>query len=416
MRSIRFALLVLSLWAAGDALAITEDWEAGKAAYADGDFESALVYFEAARDAGLDSPAVYYNIAVSQFRLGHFQDSGRTFELIAQRFAKMRGLAEYNLGLVALRLGDQDQARLHFLRALDSSTADPGLRVLASRQLDVAEPGSRPTSAWSGVVGLRVGTDDNVTLRDEAGLPVGTTTDSPLVDGFVSVSGPWQRGGGLRAEATAYMARYADAGEFDQSEFEGRVVYDWRPSGWRIQFGIQAGVGGVGGKSFDRKTGLHTRLVRPLASNSLLDLSYQYDRVNEARDVYAGIAGSRHRVGLSYLWYRDNHRFRVRYLAETNDRQDPGVSPRRKRIGLDYRKLPFVGFGYEAGIDLRESNYHDLLTPRKEELTSLRGAFTYTLRNRWRLQLELAHSSNDSSDRVFAYDRKRVTLGAMRNF
>lgn len=409
-------LFVAALWAASASLAVADDWETGKAAFAAGDFELALEYFETARDAGLDSPAVHYNIAVTQFRLGNYEDAGKTFELIARRFAQMRALAEYNLGLVALRLDNPDQARVHFLRARESASADPGLRLLASRQLGMTEPEPRPASAWSGVVGLRIGNDDNVTLRDEAGLPVGTTTDSPLIDGFVSVSGPWQRDGGLRAEATAYMARYADAGDFDQSEIEGRVVYDWRPPGWRIEFGMQASAGGVGGKSFDRKTGLNARVIRPLSSSSVLDLGYQYDRVNEADDIYAGIAGARHRVSLNYLWYQDDHRIRVRYVAETNDRQDPGVSPRRKRIGIDYRRLPSAGFGYEAGIHLRDSNYHDLTTPRKEELTTLRGALTYTLQNPWRLQLELLHSNNDSSDGSFAYDRNRVTLGAIRSF
>jgi len=413
----RFVWLVLLIGAASAAVAATDDdWEAGRTAYAAGDYESALVFFQTAHAAGLDSPAVHYNIAVTQFRLGRYQDAGRTFELIAQRFPKMRGLAEYNLGLVALRLAEEDRAVAHFRRAYQLSSANPKLRALASQQLGSAAPRSRPTPVWSGVVGLRAGNDDNVTLRDEAGLPMGTTTDSPLVDGFVAVSGPWQANGGLRLEATAYVVRYADATDFDQYEIQGGAIYEWRPGDWRIQLGVHASAGGLGGESFDRKAGMRARLTWSLTEPSDLDLRLQYDNVDEADAIFAGMAGSRQRVDVRYRWHRDDHRVNLSYWVETNDRQDPGVSPRRSRFGIEYRNLPARGVGFEAGIDLRNSDYDDLSTPRGEELKTFSGALTYAFRTRWRLRLELLHSNNDSTDEGFTYDRNRVTLGATRNF
>ncbi|MFQ5983437.1 MAG: tol-pal system YbgF family protein, partial [Woeseiaceae bacterium] len=247
-------LLLLVL--AGAAFAATaEHWGSGKRAFQDGDYGSALLFFETARDAGLDGPAVHYNIAVSQFKLRRYEAAGQTFALIVNRFPQMRGLAEYNLGLVSRRLGDTAEARAHFLRAYELSPGNRTIRVLASRRLRELEPDVRTASRWTGAIGVRAGNDDNVVLRDEAGLPVGTTGESLMADVFASIQGPWNGRSGFRLDGSAYLVKYVDADEFDQSEVRGGVFYDWRPNDWRIQIGVHASAGTLGGDAFDRKSG-----------------------------------------------------------------------------------------------------------------------------------------------------------------
>jgi hypothetical protein len=233
-----FALSVYFLTATANA-AIENDWQAGKQAFATGDIESALVFFETARDAGLEGPAVHYNIGVSQFKLGRYRDARQTFEFIARRFPQMRGLAEHNLGLIARRTGREADAREHFLNAHEFSPDDRTIRVLASRNLREIEPERRTASRWSSVVGLHGGYDDNIVLRDETGLPAGTTTESPMTDAFVSFSGPWNGQSGLRVEGSAYLVRYFDADDFDQSQVAGGVFYDWRPGDCAILLAIR---------------------------------------------------------------------------------------------------------------------------------------------------------------------------------
>jgi hypothetical protein len=138
--------------------------------------------------------------------------------------------------------------------------------------------------------------------------------------------------------------------------------------------------------------------------------------VSEADSVFAGIAGTRQQFDARYRWYQDGHRFQLRFRLETNDRLDPGVSPDRSQFGADYRYQPERGFGFEAGINLRNSDYDELITSREEDLTTFRGAVTYTFRNNWLALLEYRNSSNDSSDPTFSYDRGQATLGALKYF
>jgi hypothetical protein len=407
---------VLLVFATVAFAAPAEDWEAGQRAFQDGDHASALLFFEAARDGGLDGPAVHYNIAVSQFELGRYETAGQTFALIAHRFPSMRGLAEYNLGLVARRLGDMTEARAHFLRAYELSPDNRKIRVLASRRLRELEPGVPTASRWIAAVGVRAGNDDNVALRDEAGLPSGTTAESPMTDVFVSIQGPWNGRGGFRLDGSAYLIKYFDADEFDQSEVRGGVFYEWRPDEWRIQIGPHASVGTLGDDAFDRKAGGSARFVRYIGRSASIDLRYTYDDVSDADSLFAGIAGSRQQFDARYRWYADGRRLQLRYLLETNDRADPGVSPDRNRFAIDYRYQPEAAWGYEAGVDFRNSDYGDLNIPREEDLLTLRGTLTYAFPGDWLVLFEYRNSDNDSTDETFSYDREQITLGAMKIF
>jgi tetratricopeptide (TPR) repeat protein len=415
--SFQSALLVLTAYLSfmGPAAAETGDWAAGEAAFAAGDYETALSHFENARDNGLEGPAVHYNIAVSQYKLERYADAGETFQLIATRFPKMEGLAEYNLGLVANRQGRRDDAALHFLRAYKVSD-DEKIQIMASERIREIEPEMRTASRWSSVFGIRAGNDDNIALRDEAGVPVGTTTESPMIDAFASVIGPRTGRDGLRFDGSAYIVKYADADEFDQSELRAGGFYEWRRRNWRAELGAHATTSTLGGDSFDRKIGGRIRLVRYLGDNNVVDLRYSYDDVSEGDDVFAGIAGWRQRIDTRYRWYHRNHRVQLRYVVETNDRLDPSVSPKRNAFIADYRFRPVTGFGYEAGVEVRNSNYEDIQTPRDEDLVSVFGTFSYTFANDWSVLLDFRQSENDSTDPTYSYDRLQLTLGALKIF
>ena len=197
--------------------ATAQDWDAGTRAFAAGNFESALLFFETARETGVQGPAVYYNIAVCQFELGRYEDARTTFRHIADNYPDMRGLAEYNMGLAQRRLGDPGAARQHFINAWDLSAGDEKLRSLSAAMLDELEPDDPPNRY--GAFALRVGHDDNVALRDSLGLPAGVTSESPLLELFASLSGTPPGLDALALDASVYTIAYTDADEFDQTEF-----------------------------------------------------------------------------------------------------------------------------------------------------------------------------------------------------
>ena len=410
--------LLLLLAAAGPATADPAgDWQSGQQAFAAGDYSSALLYFETARDLDLDGVAVHYNIAVCHYKLQQWPDARHEFQFIADNYPKMRGLAEYNLGLVARRVNDIPTARRHFLRAYELSPDDEKLRILASNALAESEPVSpAPSPSWSGLLGLRAGHDSNVALRDELGLPAGQTADSPMSDVFASFQGPWRSSGGLRAEGSAYLVRYFDATEFDQAALQLGAVYDWRPGDWRAELGADWGYSTLDGEEFERSVAARLRVAHGLGRRGRLGLRFRFEDIYGIDASFAGIAGTRQRTELRYRWFEDDLYFALRCGVESNDRDDPGVSPDRHRITADARYQPERGWGFEAGIELRSSEYDRLDTPRDEDLASAGIALTRTLPGDWLLLLQLRYSENDSSDPDFSYDRTQLTLGTYKLF
>jgi tetratricopeptide (TPR) repeat protein len=396
--------------------ATTDDWNTGQDAFQQGDYVSALRSFQSAKRSGQGGPAIHYNIAVCHFKLNDFDQARLGFRYVGEQFPAMLGLAEYNLGLVARRLGESESARQHFLHAYELSPDDETLRALSSRRLRELEPTASLTSRWTGAIGLRAGNDDNVALRDDIGLPAGSTAESPMLDVFGSIRGPWTGANGFRVDGSAYLIQYFDAGEFDQTDIRGRVFYEWSLNDWRFEFGAHASASTLGGDAFDQKAGASGQAVWYLGRKTSVDLRYAYEDISNADPVFAGIRGSRQLFDARYRWYSGGHRLILNYRTETNDRDDPSVSPSRIRLSIDYRYQPDQGWGYEAGVYIRNSDYEDLAPPREEELTSVRAGLTHMLPAKWLVMLDFRYSENDSSDQKFSYDRTQVTLGVMKMF
>jgi hypothetical protein len=391
-----------------------QDWESGQQAFADGDYRSALLYFELARDTGLTGPAVHYNIAVCQYKLGRYEAALITFRTIADKFPRIGGLAEYNMGLAEHRLGNTRAAQQHFIAAFRHSEADDKLRSLSAAM--VQELQEELPSAWYGSVGVRVGHDDNVALRDSLGLPAGVTSESPMADFFGSIRGAPSWLGGVTLDASAYAVAYPDADDFDQSEFQLGGLYIWRPDDWRLEASVHFVYGTLGGSGFEREISLGGRATRYLSDDASLDMRLRYDEVDNTSADFTGLAGSRQRFDFRYNWYPDRHHFTLRLGFEGNDRDDPGVSPTRQRVQVDYRYKLSGNWGIEAGIGFRSSDYDDLAIPREEDLTSIVAAVTRSVGEDWLFALRYQYSDNDSSDPEFSYERNLITIGMLRTF
>ncbi len=392
------------------------DWEAGVAAFESGCYAAALESFERARASGFEGPAVLYNIGVSEYRLGRFADAGRTFESLGRAYPKMRGLANYNQGLVASQLGQTASARAHFLQAYEQSPDNKTIRVLASRRLRALEPERMTASRWSGAVGIQAGYDDNIVLRDDTGLPLGTTTESPMAEFFGAVSGPWSWQNGFRVDAGFYHVRYADADEFDQTEIQVGAAYEWLPGEWRIQVGAHGAYGTLGGDPYDSRVGANARITRRLTRNMTVGVRYAHDDISEGDALFAGVEGTRQQLDARLRWYHDDHDIVLRYRAETNERLDPGISPDRNRYAVQYRYRPDSGLGGELSFNQRQSEYHGAALPRTEDLTYLAAALTYAFGDGLLVRLQFSQAENDSTDPTYSYDRNQVSLGAVKFF
>src|SRR5205823_3793992 len=84
-------------------------FDQGISAFRAGDYRAALQSFLDARRAGLDTPALRYNLGATYYRLARYTEAEQEFEALA-RDPQWAPLAHYNLGLTAQHMGRPQQA------------------------------------------------------------------------------------------------------------------------------------------------------------------------------------------------------------------------------------------------------------------------------------------------------------------
>ena len=414
--TVRACCIYLS-FASSIALA-TDDtaWDGGLAAYANGEYSTALIAFQSALAAGQSGPAVYYNIGVCQFQIEAYSDAAATFAHISMQYPKMRALAEYNRGLVAVEQDRFQSARQYFLTTYELSAGDQTLRILASTMLRRIESNTDQSSTWTVALSANAGYDDNIVLRDDIGLPLGVSPESSLVDVFASVRGPITGIAGLYFNANAYLISYLDNDDFDQGQFKIGFSYDWTQRNWHARIGINAGFSTIGGDSFDASRNLDAKLTRVLSATSSLRLRYRIADISAADAIYAGIDGSRQIYEIAYQWNQAPRRFDVAYAFENNDRADPGVSATRNRLRLRYRYSLNPAWTIDLGGELRISRYTDLALERTEDLVALKVGLNRFFESDWQLLAQYQHFTNSATDDAFSYRRNQLSIGLLKIF
>jgi tetratricopeptide (TPR) repeat protein len=391
-------------------------WDTGLAAFANGEYATALSAFESALAAGQSGPAVYYNIGVCQFQIGQFDDAAATFALISKQYPKMRALAEYNRGLVAFEQDSFFSAQQHFLTSYELSANNEKLRILSSTMLRRIEPRIRTSDPWVGALGVSAGYDDNIVLRDEIGVPLDVSTESSLVDVFASVRGPVPGIMGLYFDGNAYLISYLDNDDFDQGEIRAGISYDWNSGNWQARIGANAGYSTFGGDEFDNSRNLDIRLSHSLSAHASLRMRYRYADISAADPVFAGIDGTRQIYEIAYRWNQDASRFGAAYLFESNDRVDPGVSATRNRLRLNYRYSLNPAWTVDIGGDFRISRFDDLTPERTEDLVAMKAGLIRSLPSDWQLHAHYQYSKNTSTDDAFSYTRNQIRVGVLKLF
>jgi hypothetical protein len=409
LRSLFVLLAVLALLAQAPQAAASPDadWQSGRAAFAAGDFAAALEFFTHARDLGITGPAVHYNIGVSQYELGDYKAARQTFEYIASQFPKMRGLAEYNVGLAERRLGNPVAAQRRFVDAWHHSD-DPKVRALAASQLTDLK--REQPSDLHAMISINAGHDDNVALRDSLGLPAGVSSESPLADVFATLNAPLPGGYGLALDGSLYAIYYPDASDYDQAELRAGLAHLADVHRWRFRSGLYLAAGTLGGSSFNEELNADFRLTHFTTDTVSLEIRLRYDEIRAA-PMFEGIEGRRSRLDLRYRWQRMPHYLLLRAGVEDNDRRDPGVSPSRQGVQAGYYVRLNNAWELETMAGFRRSDYDDIPVPRREDQTWLTLGGSYDLRQNWRFSVRYQYSDNDSSDPEFSYDRNQVTVG-----
>jgi hypothetical protein len=394
----------------------SEHFTAGNRAFQAGDYQAALAAFEAAIRAGSDGPAVHYNVGVCHYRLGHYAEAEDVFRDLGRRFPEMRYLAEYNLGLALTRRGRLAEASVAFERA--TAADDERIAALAQAMLARVRPetSEREPAAWTRLLDLRVGHDDNVALIDDSSLPAGRSTDSAFSELVAYLGGPMTPRRRWRLDATAFLVDYADAGQYNQQGLFLDSRYERGAGDWRLSAGPRTGFTTLDGDGFEQYLGVTIDLSRSLTPRMTLGVRLAHDEIDSGASRFAFVEGEREELILRLDRSLQTGRVSIDYRIERNDRVGAGVSADRDRYSIRYRRPFGSAWNGEVLYDYRDSEYERLAAPRTEKRHQTGVLATRALPAGWRLNLQYRYADNDSSDPVFSYERHRVSVGAGKVF
>ncbi|MFC4260261.1 tetratricopeptide repeat protein [Marinobacter lacisalsi] len=406
--------------------------EKGVAAFQAGDAGQARHYLLKARESGVDSTALTYNLGVANYQLARYDAAAREFQSLLD--TPHRDLARYNLGLVALATENPADARDLFL-TLSTESQNDKIRRLSQRQLErLTAPGTPAEARPTGLVMLGGGYDSNVDqLPDSASSgSADVYYDGLLVlgsdfDAFSTNSGTWSWNG------LAYHQRFPGESESNLSLLEGGLGGKARLSAADLRATVFTRHWWLHSDRVESYYGVRTTARR----NDCGALSRCYAQLEVAAvsggPEFPEYDGWQYKLETGVQQNQWGGVLGVELGLELADRENireadyaSSVSPFRQRIELSWRKAVTGDLTLTGKTAFRRSDYQGdyqwqttsgaVSEEREDERWSASVLVDWQVTADWFVSSEWLYESNQSSLDGYDYDRYNLWLGVGKTF
>jgi tetratricopeptide (TPR) repeat protein len=402
-------------------------FDQGMQAFRSGDYSQAAQAFEQARSQGLKRPALFYNLGVTYYRLARWQEAREAFLKTAETTA-MAPLAYYNLGLVSRKQNDASEAVRWFERCLATSQ-DEKLRILAQHALAGQE---EKRSAWSTLLNIGLGYDDNVTLESDSLVAVSDTSDL-----FFELFGYSQgllmgsHQDGLLFKGSLFGDLYLDETDYSLVDMNLGLYKTFRLQSWHNEAGAYLSYSTLGGDSYTRSANLSLNARRDLSEVMSLRLRMRLRQIWSLDKLADAIEGNSSDYRVEGQWrLAQSARLRGYYELELNDRQDSetattfaSLSPTRHTVYADYRFPLTQTWEMKLSGSYRLSEYNDAnleaggeLIDREDDRLKFGIEVNRPVGKRSMLLLEYSYTDNSSNIDRYSYQRNLLMANMLFEF
>ncbi len=299
-------------------------FDRGVNAFKQQDYQNAVELFEQSRREGDDSVILNFNLASSYYKLDRFQEAKRYFAK-ASEDETLAGLSYYNLGLIALKENDQATAFSAFRKSYELAE-DENLKYLAAVKLNELDPERQEKSEidkFYGFVSLSFAHDDNVALINDLITTVTDKSDNYLdLFGVATYQLSGTRDDGVQLKAGLILTRYDDLNSFNENVINAGAFLLKPLADWKSRFGLVYYHNTIGGASFQQRLSLQARADRFYAPGQRLRLRYDYTHHEDLAARFSYLNGWRQRFTIENRSRINNHKLRLGYRFEVNNRDD----------------------------------------------------------------------------------------------
>lgn len=413
----------------------------GISAFNNGDYESALTIFQEIEANGNATQSTQYNIAVSLYRLGRYEESQSRF-IALQGEPQWNELVNYNLGLVLEAMGEEDQALVYY-RSAAAQTRHEKIQSLARTKINTLTQESvqqqTPVAGvqiqndtardWAGLIKFSGGVNSNATsLADDLIDETSSTEDSFgefLLYGHKYLIG--NQRDGLRLYGLAFDRAYSDFQYLDSRIAGVGLVYEKPLAGFDTEVGMRYTrtqlVSETVANQLQLNLGISKRL--PIGTFSLDYFASDFD----AGDAFQQVDGTQQRIELDWAKRWGDINMRLRYRHETNDREDlrrgnafASYSPDRNSLRGEVHWNMSSRFSSRVFYEITDSDYNrtNVLRDsdgtvksqvRENERQQAGVTLNYKINSHWRLSADLRHSDVDDNYSLYSYDQEVASIG-----
>jgi len=418
MKKHYFLAAVLLLLSSALQASPDSDYQLGVEAYKTGNIDAAVRYFESARDQGMDSVAIQYNLASSYYRTGRYAESKEHFTVLNQT-EEMKDIAGYHLGLIAITEKDIAQAREHFSSVI-SRDRDKKLVELSEKKLDALQP---KEDRWKSHAAFNLGYDDNIS--SVSGDSVLDTADSfyeLLISTDVLLTG--KRKDGWTVEAGIYGVDYSETETNDQHQFMLGLKRRLKLADWDTSALINFTKSTYADEDFQQITKLDIIGRKSLTKRDRVFLRYQLEDIKSENSIYDYLEGWRQRARAGYRNYSENNIKHIYYELELNDRgnlvtsiDEYEYSPTRHTIRGTYTQILKKRWWLVGDLSYRFSEFEPSSTvDREDDQWKLALSVDYHFDRTFKFSSKYLYIDNSSTVDRYNYDKSIIKIGLSKLF
>lgn len=394
------------------------DYEQGLAAYKSGDNTAAVSYFESALNQGMDSLSLKYNLASSYFKVGRYADAKKYFTLLTNT-DEMRELAEYHLGVIAIKEKDRSVAQGYF-NSVVSSGRDAKLVKLSEKHLAAL---AIKEDSWKTKLSFNLGHDDNINSVSEDSV-LGTSDSFYELSASTNFLVAGARKNGWLADAAFYGIQYSDFDSVDQHVVALGIKRSAKLADWDSSVHLSVSDITYGGDDLQTIGKLTFTGRKPMSKNEWVNFRYRVEDINSDNSLYDYLEGSRQRASIEYQALSKNSIKQLQYELELNNRGELvtsfgayDYSPTRHTVRGIYTQAINKQWWVIGDVAYRFSDFEPSATIDRED-KQWRFALTsdYRFDRTFKLSAKYQYTDNSSSLEQYSYDKSVIKIGLTKQF
>lgn len=414
-----YFLAILIFMFALDAMATaSSDYDLGLESYKAGDNAAAVNYFESAMKKGMDSISLQYNLASSYYRLGKYEQAKTYFKQL-NKTSEMKDLAEYHLGLIAIKEKDGSLARRYF-NSIVNSGKDTRLIKLSKKQLDALyEKENLLKAAFS----FNLGYDDNISsVSDDSVLDRADSFYEYFASTDLLITG--RRKNGWVANASLFGIKYSDIDVNNENHFIMGLKRAMKFEDWDTSIQLNLSKSTYGDDDFQSITKLDLIGQKRLPGSQSIYLRYQLEDIKSEQPIYNYLEGWRQRGKLEYRSYSKANIKQIYYELELNSRGELvtltdayDYSPTRHTVRGKYTHIYNKQWWLTGDLSYRLSDYPGSSTvDRDDKQWKLALSADYRIDRTFKVMAKYQYTDNASTVDRYAYDKSVIKVGLSKLF